>query len=52
MIDCCLLIAVSFPRNLEELQMETVTLAQESKEMEEKLQQLKDSMSKEKKERG
>ncbi|TKS81211.1 Zinc finger B-box domain-containing protein 1 [Collichthys lucidus] len=39
-------------RNLQELQMETVTLAQESKEMEEKLQQLKESMSKEKEERG
>lgn len=32
--------------------METVTLAQESKEMEEKLQQLKESMTKEKEERG
>uniref|UniRef100_A0A4W6E5A5 B box-type domain-containing protein n=1 Tax=Lates calcarifer TaxID=8187 RepID=A0A4W6E5A5_LATCA len=39
-------------RNLQELQMETVTLALESKEMEEKLQQLKESMSKEKEERG
>ncbi|XP_056229213.1 mucin-2 isoform X1 [Seriola aureovittata] len=39
-------------RNLQELQMETVSLAQESKEMEEKLQQLKQSMSKEKRERG
>ncbi|XP_038549941.1 uncharacterized protein zbbx isoform X2 [Micropterus salmoides] len=39
-------------RNLQELQMETVTLAQESKEMEEKLQQLKESMTKEKEERG
>ncbi|KAG8002122.1 Zinc finger B-box domain-containing protein 1, partial [Nibea albiflora] len=39
-------------RNLQVLQMETVTLAQESKEMEEKLQQLKESMSKEKEERG
>ncbi|XP_034404921.1 zinc finger B-box domain-containing protein 1 [Cyclopterus lumpus] len=39
-------------RNLQELQMETVTLAQESNEMEEKLQQLKESMSKEKEERG
>ncbi|XP_071352770.1 zinc finger B-box domain-containing protein 1 isoform X2 [Trachinotus anak] len=39
-------------RNLQELQMETVSLAQESKEMEEKLQQLKQSMSKEKEERG
>ncbi|XP_039987174.1 zinc finger B-box domain-containing protein 1 [Xiphias gladius] len=39
-------------RNLQELQMETVTLAQESKEMEEKLQQLRESMSKEKEERG
>ncbi|XP_042270386.1 uncharacterized protein zbbx isoform X2 [Thunnus maccoyii] len=39
-------------RNLQELQMKTVTLAQESKEMEEKLQQLKESMSKEKEERG
>uniref|UniRef100_A0A4W6E9B8 B box-type domain-containing protein n=1 Tax=Lates calcarifer TaxID=8187 RepID=A0A4W6E9B8_LATCA len=38
--------------NLQELQMETVTLALESKEMEEKLQQLKESMSKEKEERG
>lgn len=34
------------------MRMETVTLAQESKEMEEKLQQLKESMSKEKEERG
>ncbi|XP_068440125.1 serine-rich adhesin for platelets isoform X2 [Clinocottus analis] len=39
-------------RNLRELQMETVTLGLESREMEEKLQQLKESMSKEKKERG
>ncbi|XP_037334101.2 uncharacterized protein zbbx isoform X2 [Pungitius pungitius] len=39
-------------RNLQELQMETVTLAQESKEIEEQLQQLKESMSKEKEERG
>ncbi|XP_078102602.1 uncharacterized protein zbbx isoform X1 [Sander vitreus] len=39
-------------RNLQELHMETVTLAQESKEMEDKLQQLKESMSKEKEERG
>ncbi|TNN82803.1 Zinc finger B-box domain-containing protein 1 [Liparis tanakae] len=39
-------------RNLQELQMETVTLAQESNEIEEKLQQLKESMSKEKEERG
>ncbi|XP_051252805.1 uncharacterized protein zbbx isoform X3 [Dicentrarchus labrax] len=39
-------------RNLQELQMETVTLGQESKDMEEKLQQLKESMSKEKEERG
>ncbi|XP_042342870.1 zinc finger B-box domain-containing protein 1 [Plectropomus leopardus] len=39
-------------RNLREQHMETVTLAQESREMEEKLQQLKESMSKEKEERG
>ncbi|XP_026150073.1 uncharacterized protein zbbx isoform X2 [Mastacembelus armatus] len=39
-------------RNLQELHVETVTLAQESKEMEEKLQQLKESMSREKEERG
>ncbi|XP_056297360.1 uncharacterized protein zbbx isoform X3 [Pseudoliparis swirei] len=39
-------------RNLQELRMETVTLAQESNEIEEKLQQLKESMSKEKEERG
>ncbi|KAF1393879.1 hypothetical protein PFLUV_G00020630 [Perca fluviatilis] len=39
-------------RNLQELHMETVTLAQESKEMEDKLQELKESMSKEKEERG
>ncbi|XP_032365349.1 mucin-12 isoform X2 [Etheostoma spectabile] len=39
-------------RNLQELHLETVTLAQESKEMEDKLQQLKESMSKEKEERG
>ncbi|KAK1899483.1 Zinc finger B-box domain containing protein 1 [Dissostichus eleginoides] len=39
-------------RNLQVLQMETVSLAHESKEMEEKLQQLKESMSKEKEERG
>ncbi|XP_023153267.2 uncharacterized protein zbbx [Amphiprion ocellaris] len=39
-------------RNLQELQMGTVTLANESKEVEEKLRQLKDSMSKEKEERG
>ena len=32
--------------------METVTLTLESKDMEEKLQQLKQSMSKEKEERG
>ncbi|XP_044059693.1 uncharacterized protein zbbx isoform X2 [Siniperca chuatsi] len=38
-------------RNLQDLQMETVTLAKESKEMEEKLQQLKESMRKEKEER-
>lgn len=45
-------VCVCCHRNLHELQMETVTLAQESKEMEEKLQQLKESMSKEKEERG
>ncbi|XP_033970356.1 uncharacterized protein zbbx [Trematomus bernacchii] len=39
-------------RNLQVLQMETVSLAHESKEMEEKLQQLKESMIKEKEERG
>ncbi|XP_063763442.1 uncharacterized protein zbbx [Eleginops maclovinus] len=39
-------------RNLQELKMETVSLAHKSKEMEEKLQQLKESMSKEKEERG
>ncbi|KAK2847047.1 hypothetical protein Q5P01_010046 [Channa striata] len=39
-------------RNLQELQMETVTLDLESKDMEEKLQQLKENMSKEKEERG
>lgn len=39
-------------RNLQALQMETVTLAEESKEMEKQLQQLKESMSKEKEERG
>ncbi|XP_068571655.1 uncharacterized protein zbbx [Cebidichthys violaceus] len=39
-------------RNMQVLQMETVTLGQESTEMEEKLQQLKESMSKEKEERG
>ncbi|XP_034460134.1 mucin-17 isoform X2 [Hippoglossus hippoglossus] len=39
-------------RNLQELQMETVTLSLESKDMEEKLQQLKQSMRKEKEERG
>ncbi|XP_051813816.1 zinc finger B-box domain-containing protein 1 [Acanthochromis polyacanthus] len=39
-------------RNLQELQMGTVTLANESKDVEEKLRQLKDSMSKEKEERG
>ncbi|XP_030600869.1 uncharacterized protein zbbx isoform X2 [Archocentrus centrarchus] len=39
-------------RNLQELQMETAILANESREIEEKLQQLKDSMSKEKAERG
>ncbi|XP_030007103.1 zinc finger B-box domain-containing protein 1 [Sphaeramia orbicularis] len=38
-------------RNLQELKMETVVLAQESTEMEDKLQQLKERMSKEKKER-
>ncbi|KAM3616779.1 uncharacterized protein V6R79_023314 [Siganus canaliculatus] len=40
------------PRNLQKLQMETVTLGQESIEMEEKLQQLKKSMCKEKEERA
>ncbi|XP_013766131.1 uncharacterized protein zbbx isoform X3 [Pundamilia nyererei] len=39
-------------RNLQELQMETTTLASESREIEEKLQRLKDSISKEKAERG
>ncbi|XP_073351205.1 uncharacterized protein zbbx [Pagrus major] len=39
-------------RNVQELQLKTVTLGQEGQEMEEKLQQLKESMSKEKKERG
>ncbi|XP_017279440.2 uncharacterized protein zbbx [Kryptolebias marmoratus] len=39
-------------RNLQELQMGTVALATESKDMEEKLQQLRDNMSKEKVERG
>lgn len=45
-------VCMCFHRNLHEMRMETVTLAQESKEMEEKLQQLKESMSKEKEERG
>lgn len=58
MIDRCWLIAHMWVcvwcchRNLQVLQMETVSLAHESKEMEEKLQQLKESMSKEKEERG
>ncbi|XP_077935712.1 uncharacterized protein zbbx isoform X5 [Gasterosteus aculeatus] len=39
-------------RNPQELQMATGTLAQESKEIEEQLQQLKESMSKEKEERA
>ncbi|KAM6946337.1 zinc finger B-box domain-containing protein 1 [Aplochiton taeniatus] len=39
-------------RNLRELRMETVTLAQESRDMEERLLQLKESMSREKEERG
>ncbi|XP_036939857.1 uncharacterized protein zbbx isoform X2 [Acanthopagrus latus] len=39
-------------RNMQELQLKTVTLGQERQEMEEKLQQLKESMSKEKEERG
>lgn len=34
------------------MQMETTTLASESREIEEKLQRLKDSISKEKAERG
>uniref|UniRef100_A0A674DX41 Zinc finger B-box domain containing n=2 Tax=Salmo trutta TaxID=8032 RepID=A0A674DX41_SALTR len=38
-------------RNLRELRMETVMLAQESKEMEDRLQQLRESMSLEKEER-
>nr|XP_054598756.1 uncharacterized protein zbbx isoform X3 [Nothobranchius furzeri] len=38
-------------RNLQKLQMDTVTLASESKEMEDKLLQLRDNMSKEKEER-
>ncbi|XP_052313663.1 uncharacterized protein zbbx isoform X2 [Oncorhynchus keta] len=38
-------------RNLRELRMETVTLAQESKDMEDRLQQLRESMSREKEER-
>lgn len=45
-------VRVCYHRNLQEMQMETVTLAQESKAMEEKLQQLKELMSKEKEERG
>ncbi|XP_034557079.1 zinc finger B-box domain-containing protein 1 isoform X2 [Notolabrus celidotus] len=39
-------------RNLLDLQMHTATLTQESEEMEEKLQHLKERMSKEKEERG
>ncbi|CAL8345380.1 unnamed protein product [Arctogadus glacialis] len=39
-------------RNLQELRMETVTLAQESEWMEQRLQQLKESMIREKQERG
>ncbi|XP_041851441.1 uncharacterized protein zbbx isoform X2 [Melanotaenia boesemani] len=38
-------------RNMQELRVDTLTLDDESKEMEEKLQQLKDTMSKEKEER-
>ncbi|XP_058490447.1 uncharacterized protein zbbx [Solea solea] len=39
-------------RDLKELQMETVTLTRQNNDMEEKLRQLKESMSKEKEERG
>ncbi|KAM4521359.1 uncharacterized protein zbbx, partial [Fundulus diaphanus] len=39
-------------RNLQKLQLDTTALASESKEMEEKLEQLKENMSKEKEERG
>ncbi|XP_074534878.1 zinc finger B-box domain-containing protein 1 [Halichoeres trimaculatus] len=39
-------------RNLQDVQTKTVTVAQENEEMEEKLQQLKERMSKEKEERG
>lgn len=38
-------------RNLHQLQMHTVTLAQEQRSMEENLQQLKETMSKQKEER-
>ncbi|MEQ2243288.1 hypothetical protein ILYODFUR_005539 [Ilyodon furcidens] len=39
-------------RNLQKLQLDTTTLASESKEMEKKLEQLKEDMSKEKEGRG
>ncbi|KAM9732624.1 uncharacterized protein zbbx isoform 2-T3 [Menidia menidia] len=39
-------------RNMQDLQMDTLALGNESMAMEEKLQQLKDNMSKEKEERG
>ncbi|XP_075905809.1 zinc finger B-box domain-containing protein 1-like [Nelusetta ayraudi] len=39
-------------RNLHQLQMHTVTLAQEQRSMEENLQQLKETMSKQKEERS
>ncbi|XP_038141481.1 zinc finger B-box domain-containing protein 1, partial [Cyprinodon tularosa] len=39
-------------RNLQKLLLDTTTVANESKKMEEKLEQLKENMSKEKQERG
>lgn len=44
-------VSVCCHRDLGKMQKETVTLAKESKEMEERLQQLKEKMSKEKEER-
>lgn len=49
--DCCMCMCFCCYRNLRKLQLDTTSLASESKNMEEKLKQLKESMSKEKEER-
>lgn len=49
--NCIFLCVYVFPRNLRELRMETVQLDQHAKEMESRLEELKQRMNQEKEER-